>query len=100
MDATKAGGLSKGRKASQLTPRELKIRRSNEHAYEHAEVALMLRKFPEPARTVCLRHANIATILAYYTFPNPEKAKAGRKNSQRLFERSTASRYNLLREGP
>jgi integrase len=24
-----------------------------------------------------LRHANIATTLAYYTFPNPEKAKAG-----------------------
>ena len=53
MDATKAGGLSKGRKESELTPRELKIRRSNKHAYEHAEVALMLEKFPEPARTVC-----------------------------------------------
>jgi hypothetical protein len=26
-----------------------------------------------------LRHANIATTLAYYTFPNPEKAKAGLK---------------------
>lgn len=53
MDATKAGGLSKGRKESELTPRELKIRKSNKHAYEHAEVALMLGKLPEPARTVC-----------------------------------------------
>jgi integrase len=26
-----------------------------------------------------LRHANIATTLAYYTFANPEKAKAGLK---------------------
>ena len=26
-----------------------------------------------------LRHASIATTLAYYTFPNPEKAKAGLK---------------------
>jgi integrase len=53
LDATKAGGLSKGRKESELTPRELKIRKSNKHAYEHAEVALMLEKLPEPARTVC-----------------------------------------------
>jgi integrase len=53
MDATKAGGLSKGRKESELTPRELKIRQSNKHAYEHAEVALMLDKLPEPARTIC-----------------------------------------------
>jgi integrase len=53
MDATKAGGKSKGRKESELTPRELKIRKSNEHAYEHAEIALMLDKLPEPARTVC-----------------------------------------------
>lgn len=53
MDATKAGGLSKGRKESELTPRELKIRKSNEHAYDHAEVALMLEKLPEPARTIC-----------------------------------------------
>jgi integrase len=53
MDATKAGGLSKGRKESQLSPRELKIRASNKHAYEHAEVALMLEKLPEPARTIC-----------------------------------------------
>ncbi|HEY6128209.1 MAG TPA: tyrosine-type recombinase/integrase [Candidatus Acidoferrum sp.] len=53
MDATKAGGKSKGRKESELTARELKIRKSNEHAYEHAEIALMLDKLPEPARTVC-----------------------------------------------
>jgi integrase len=53
MDSTKAGGLSKGRKESDLTPRELKIRESNSHAYEHAEIAFMLDKLPEPARTVC-----------------------------------------------
>jgi len=53
MDATKAGGLSKGRKEADLSPRELKIRESNSHAYEHAEIALMLDKLPEPARTVC-----------------------------------------------
>jgi integrase len=53
MDATKAGGLSKGRKQAELSPREQKIRQSNEHAYEHAEIALMLDKLPEPARTVC-----------------------------------------------
>jgi integrase len=53
MDATKAGGLSKGRKESDLDERELKIRRSNEHAYTLEEVAEMLNKLPEPARTVC-----------------------------------------------
>ena len=53
MDATKAGGLSKGRKESELDARELRIRRSNQHAYEHAEIALMLESLPEPARTVC-----------------------------------------------
>jgi integrase len=53
MDATKAGGLSKGRKEADLTPRELKIRKSNDHAYAHAEIALMLEKLPEPARTIC-----------------------------------------------
>ena len=26
-----------------------------------------------------LRHANIATALAFYTFPNPEKARTGLK---------------------
>jgi integrase len=52
MSATKAGGMSKGRKLSELTPRERKIRESNNHAYDHAEIALMLEKLPEPARTV------------------------------------------------
>ena len=53
MDVTKAGGLSKGRKEADLSPRELKIRKSNEHAYEHSEIALMLDKLPEPTRTIC-----------------------------------------------
>jgi integrase len=53
MDATKAGGLAKGRKQSDLTERELKIRKSNEHAYTLEEVAEMLNKLPEPSRTVC-----------------------------------------------
>ncbi len=53
MDATKAGGLSKGRKESDLNERELKIRRSNQYAYTLEEVAEMLNKLPEPARTVC-----------------------------------------------
>jgi integrase len=53
MDATKAGGSSKGRKESELSARELKIRNSNKHAYDHAEIALMLDKLPEPARTIC-----------------------------------------------
>lgn len=44
--------MSKGRKLSELTPRERKIRESNNHAYDHAEIALMLEKLPEPARTV------------------------------------------------
>lgn len=52
MSATKAGGLSKGRKVSELTPREKKIHESNRHAYDHAEIALMLEKLPEPARTI------------------------------------------------
>jgi hypothetical protein len=53
MDATKAGGLSKGRKESDLTPRELKTKRSNEHAYTLEEVAEMMNKLLEPARTIC-----------------------------------------------
>ncbi len=52
MSSTKAGGMSKGRKAGDLTARELKIRVSNGHAYDHAEIALML-ELPEPARTIC-----------------------------------------------
>jgi integrase len=53
VDATKAGGMSKGRKESELTYREKKIRASNSHAYDHAEIAIMLEKLPEPARTIC-----------------------------------------------
>ena len=53
MDATQAGGLAKGRKESDLTERELKIRKSNEHAYTLEEVAEMLNKLTEPSRTVC-----------------------------------------------
>ena len=53
MDATKAGGLSKGRIESDLSDREKKIRQSNNHAYTHEEIALMLDKLPEPARTIC-----------------------------------------------
>ncbi len=44
--------MSKGRKAGDLTARELKIRVSNGHAHDHAEIALML-ELPEPARTIC-----------------------------------------------
>ena len=53
MDACTAGGQTKGRKAHELTPRELKIRASQKHAYTLEEVATMLDKLPEPARTVC-----------------------------------------------
>jgi integrase len=53
VEPTKAGGLSKGRRESDLSPRELKIKKSNQHAYEHAEIATMLDKLPEPARTIC-----------------------------------------------
>jgi hypothetical protein len=41
-------GLSEGEKL-----RKKKIRASNEHAYSLEEVAEMLDKLPEPARTVC-----------------------------------------------
>jgi integrase len=53
MDSTKAGGQTKGRKAHELSERERKIRASNEHAYTLEEVAVMLDKLPEPARTIC-----------------------------------------------
>jgi len=53
MDPAKAGGLSKGRKEAELSLRELKTKRSNEHAYTLEEVAEMLNKLPEPARTIC-----------------------------------------------
>ena len=48
---TKAGGASKARKPANL--REKKIQASNSHAYTLAEVAEMLDKLPEPARTIC-----------------------------------------------
>jgi integrase len=53
MDETKAGGRTKKSDPTLLTLRERKIRASNEHAYTLEEVADMLDKLPEPARTVC-----------------------------------------------
>lgn len=54
MDATKAGGVRKGKRDPKtMTDREKKIRESNEHAYTLEEVVEMLDKLPEPARTVC-----------------------------------------------
>jgi len=54
MEETKAGGWSKKSSAPEpKTERERKIRESNEHAYTLEEVAEMLDKLPEPARTVC-----------------------------------------------
>jgi integrase len=50
MDATKAGGQRKVRPSSE---RQAKIQASNNHAYTLGEVAEMLDKLPEPARTVC-----------------------------------------------
>ena len=52
MDTAKAGGRTKKR-TENLTKRERKIQASNEHAYTLEEVAEMLDKLPEPARTVC-----------------------------------------------
>jgi hypothetical protein len=53
MEAAKAGGWSKESSAPQpKTERERKIRESNNHAYTLEEVAEMLDKLPEPARTV------------------------------------------------
>jgi integrase len=51
MDATKAGGQTKKVKAT--TERKVKIQASHDHAYTLEEVAEMLDKLPEPARTVC-----------------------------------------------
>jgi integrase len=54
MEEAKAGGYSK--KSGAPAPkniREAKIRASNSHAYTLEEVAEMLDKLPEPARTVC-----------------------------------------------
>lgn len=51
MGGTKAGGQTK--RVGKLTERQKKIQASNEHAYTLEEVAEMLDKLPEPARTVC-----------------------------------------------
>ena len=59
MEATKAGGRTKkeGAKSKASTEperlRERKVQASNEHAYTLEEVAEMIDKLPEPARTVC-----------------------------------------------
>jgi integrase len=54
MEATKAGGWTKDSAApAPKSERERKIRESNNHAYTLEEVAEMLDKLPEPARTVC-----------------------------------------------
>jgi integrase len=53
MDTVKAGGRKKSLDPSQMTVRQRKIKASNEHAYTLEEVAEMLDKLPEPARTVC-----------------------------------------------
>ncbi|HXN25239.1 MAG TPA: hypothetical protein VOA41_21090 [Candidatus Dormibacteraeota bacterium] len=53
MDATKAGGRTKKAGTEGMTVRERKIRASHEHAYTLEEVAEMLDKVPDPARTVC-----------------------------------------------
>jgi integrase len=52
MIATKAGG-SKKTDGKNLTVRQRKVLASNSHAYTLEEVAEMLDKLPEPARTVC-----------------------------------------------
>ena len=51
MEGAKAGGQTK--RGGTLTDRQKKIRASNEHAYTLEEVAEMLDKLPDPARTVC-----------------------------------------------
>jgi integrase len=54
MIEAKAGGYSKKSGApAARTERERKIRESNNHAYTLEEVAEMMDKLPEPARTVC-----------------------------------------------
>ncbi len=53
MEETKAGGQTKKSDPKNLTVRERKIQASNEHAYTLPEVAEMMDKLPEPARTVC-----------------------------------------------
>jgi integrase len=56
MAGQKAGGRTKA-DSSNLTLRQRKIKASNEHAYTLKEVALMIKKLPEPARTVCITAA-------------------------------------------
>ena len=51
VDGIKVGGERK--RSTAKTEREKKIRESNKHAYSLDEVADMLGKLPEPARTVC-----------------------------------------------
>lgn len=51
-DNIKAGGV-RGERVRNLTDREKKIQASNNHAYTVGEVAIMLDKLPDPARTVC-----------------------------------------------
>jgi integrase len=58
MEETKAGGRTKKDDSfAGLTDseklRKKKVQASNEHAYTLEEVAEMLDKLPEPARTVC-----------------------------------------------
>jgi integrase len=53
MEETKAGGRTKKADPKDLDLRRRKIQASNEHAYTLEEVAEMLDKLPEPARTVC-----------------------------------------------
>jgi len=53
MVETKAGGQTKKGNGEGLTLRQKKIQASHEHAYTLEEVAEMLDKLPEPARTVC-----------------------------------------------
>lgn len=53
MEHTKTGGRTIKGGTDGMTIREKKIRASNEHAYTLEEVADMLEKVQEPARTVC-----------------------------------------------
>jgi integrase len=54
MDGVKAGGWTRqSQRPDPKNERERKIRASNEHRYNLGEVADMMAKLPEPARTVC-----------------------------------------------
>jgi hypothetical protein len=52
MEEAKAGG-SRKKQTEGLTLRQRKVQASNAHAYSLQEIAEMLDKLPEPARTVC-----------------------------------------------